>query len=190
MAKKKLTVTFNESDRRDYLLGFRKRKNERRTVAKDKIEKKLIEERKAIRAERRKQNGGAMHVFPQHVEDLLSTVKEQTIDLPTHSVTITQMDDLELAQEDVFLGRNHFSASAPLDVDAEDGEAPSERSHGRSTSGGDRESNPKKLKALEKMMARLKGSNKHRGGKGVQGRPGRPDSGSGVGKGSKPKRTR
>ena len=54
---------------------------------------------------------GPVHVFPQNVEDILSTIKEQTIDLPTHSVTITQMEDLNLAQEDLFLGTNHVGLS-------------------------------------------------------------------------------
>ncbi|KAI9586800.1 hypothetical protein GQX74_002647 [Glossina fuscipes] len=49
--KKKLEIVFDPQKRKEFLIGFRKRKNERRKRAKEQIERCLKEERKRIRQE-------------------------------------------------------------------------------------------------------------------------------------------
>lgn len=34
-------------------------------------------------------------------------MKQEIVDLPTHSVTVTQLENLELSQKDLYLGFNH-----------------------------------------------------------------------------------
>lgn len=103
-------------------------------MAKQNLEYKIKEQQKAIRREvkslvtpnfyqievfllkklfqRRGENRPSTYVFPLDVEDIPSNVTKQIIELPTHSVTVTSLADLELVQKDLFLGKNavrHFT---------------------------------------------------------------------------------
>ena len=49
--KNKTKIVFDESARRDYLTGFKKRKDERRKNWKEKVEKQLKDEIKKIKSE-------------------------------------------------------------------------------------------------------------------------------------------
>lgn len=51
MTKRKLVVEYNEGDRRDYLLGFRKRKQQRRKVAQDHINEQTKQQKHEERKE-------------------------------------------------------------------------------------------------------------------------------------------
>lgn len=50
----KLVVTYDEDARKEYLTGFRKRKQQRRKDAQDKIQQRLKDEKRAEKAEQRK----------------------------------------------------------------------------------------------------------------------------------------
>lgn len=49
MRRDKVYVEYDESARKDYLTGFRKRKNERRKEAQDKIEREKLDQQKEAR---------------------------------------------------------------------------------------------------------------------------------------------
>ncbi|GAV03641.1 hypothetical protein RvY_14036 [Ramazzottius varieornatus] len=170
--KNKVVVSFNDKDRRDYLTGFRKRKDQRRKVAKQKLEKRIDEERKALREARRKSGGMTRAPIPQDVEDLESRVQQEVVDLPTHSVTVTQLENLDLSQKDLFLGFNHGGTIVKLDETEpahEEGESSKKSAKNRSSrqkssakSHKGEETDPKKLKAHERMLAKLSGKNRPR----------------------------
>ncbi|XP_055345431.1 nucleolar protein 12-like isoform X2 [Paramacrobiotus metropolitanus] len=115
MRKRKggLSITFDEHKRRDYLLGFQKRKKERRRKAKHDIEEKLKEERKNVRDMKRKESHSrGVHADlawneerPEENEE--EPPEEMTLDMPAHSVRIWQLGQLEGTHNDLFLGRNN-----------------------------------------------------------------------------------
>ncbi|KAL7672348.1 hypothetical protein ACOME3_007236 [Neoechinorhynchus agilis] len=51
--RRKLKIKFNENDRREYLLGFRKRKQERRKIVCEKLEQEVKNGLKALRKQRK-----------------------------------------------------------------------------------------------------------------------------------------
>merc|ERR1711997_710005 len=98
--KKKSEIVFDESKRRDFLTGFRKRKQERRNRAKLEFEKKLKDEIKVAK-EKAKQNRNpfgteirsASHLPAPEIEHLLdNTVSTNIHDLGSHTVSVTHLD--------------------------------------------------------------------------------------------------
>ncbi|XP_076458324.1 uncharacterized protein LOC143292039 [Babylonia areolata] len=86
----KTVLIFDEDARREYLTGFQKRKNQRRKKAKLENEKKLKEEKQALKQQVRDMvKKSDRHRLPEVEEFLNSTVH----DLPEHTVTITDMSD-------------------------------------------------------------------------------------------------
>ena len=70
--KNKLRVVFDENARKDFLTGFRKRKDERRQKAKEQIELNLKNEIKKIKSESRtKVRGGGGGDFVVKISDFL-----------------------------------------------------------------------------------------------------------------------
>ena len=72
----KTSVVFNEASRKDFLTGFRKRKNERRKKAKDQLEKEYKEEVRRAKQKARddvihsKATGASHQILPE-VEHLI-----------------------------------------------------------------------------------------------------------------------
>merc|ERR1712083_14279 len=97
---RKTEIVFDESKRRDFLTGFRKRKQERRNRAKLEFEKKLKDEIKVAK-EKAKQNRNpfgteirsASHLPAPEIEHLLdNTVSTNIHDLGSHTVSVTHLD--------------------------------------------------------------------------------------------------
>eukprot|EP00088_Acartia_fossae_P024098 TRINITY_DN25074_c0_g1_i1.p1 TRINITY_DN25074_c0_g1~~TRINITY_DN25074_c0_g1_i1.p1 ORF type:complete len:225 (+),score=53.48 TRINITY_DN25074_c0_g1_i1:46-720(+) len=97
----KLRIQFDERARKDFLTGFRKRKDERRKKAKEQIEKRLKEEIKKIRTDTRDklQNSkkSKAHQIVPEIAHLIDTDQSETnvTDFGSHSVTVTTLDSLE-----------------------------------------------------------------------------------------------
>ncbi|XP_011417849.3 nucleolar protein 12 [Magallana gigas] len=99
--KTKQFLVFNEEDRAEYLTGFRKRKKQRQQHAKDEREKKLKEDRKALKQQRkdlllksqrftgRKKKVAAL--------DDIDEVETSVMDLPSHTVTVSDISEIDLA---------------------------------------------------------------------------------------------
>lgn len=86
----KSVLIFDEAARREYLTGFQKRKNQRRKQAKLENEKKIKDEKQALKQQvREMMQKSDRHRLPEVEEFLSSTVH----DLPDHTVTITDMSD-------------------------------------------------------------------------------------------------
>ncbi|KAL5969408.1 Nucleolar protein 12, partial [Taenia solium] len=116
--RKKLFITFDEQKRRDYLTGFRKRKQERRTKARFENENKLKEE---IRNVKQAVSDGqfTMALFQYHSElmkklrnvalpsflanDLNVVSKRTTTDTGEHTVSV---EEINIAQSHYFMGDN------------------------------------------------------------------------------------
>merc|ERR1712025_847528 len=104
--KKKTEIVFDESKRRDFLTGFRKRKEERRQKAKVehetkiKAEIKLAKEKAKEKAEKPK---SASHQIVPEIEHLLENTTNHTDvhDLGSHTVSVTHFDlDKKLPQSE------------------------------------------------------------------------------------------
>ncbi|XP_023685699.2 nucleolar protein 12 [Paramormyrops kingsleyae] len=114
----KCIVTFNETDRQEYLTGFHKRKVERRKAAVEEIKNKLKEERKRVREERHKEylkmlkeRNEALKEADELENVITNTTESQQYDFPNHTVTVTTISDLDLTAA---------SRLEPVDAQADD----------------------------------------------------------------------
>ncbi|KAJ8254323.1 hypothetical protein COCON_G00209350 [Conger conger] len=99
----KCIVTFNETDRQEYLTGFHKRKIERRKAAVEEIKNKLKEEQKRVREERHREYVKMLKERKEALEEadelenmITGTSESQQYDHPNHTVTVTTISDLDL----------------------------------------------------------------------------------------------
>ncbi|XP_078347083.1 nucleolar protein 12-like isoform X2 [Oculina patagonica] len=109
LKKEKKVLVFDENSRRDYLLGFRKRKNERRKKAKEDLTKKEKERRKEFKQEKKKSMAEQMEKHRKELEALESDDEndeqevvpsvDATYDHPEHLVTVTTISDVNLDGE-------------------------------------------------------------------------------------------
>ena len=94
---KKTTITFSEASRKDFLTGFRKRKNERRKKAKEQLEKEYKEEvRKAKQKARddvvNAKSTGASHQILPEIEHLIKGILfKSTNRLPSIQVLLISL---------------------------------------------------------------------------------------------------
>ncbi|XP_069124391.1 nucleolar protein 12-like [Argopecten irradians] len=108
----KKVVVFDEAARLEFLTGFRKRKNERRKKAIDEKELQVKEDRKEFKRKRKELieksfyfKGKSKQNAPEL--DMIGTPTVQ--ELPEHTVTITDISELDLAgHSGVRLGQNQF----------------------------------------------------------------------------------
>ncbi|XP_053214121.1 nucleolar protein 12-like [Panonychus citri] len=110
---KKLNLVFDEEERKDYLSGFQKRKQERKMKAKDKIDKQMRELRIKLRKEKREKLKQA-YLNQQGDPDLEAILPKEAIktyDLPDQVVTISPMDPMEIGGSlNLLMGYNKFSS--------------------------------------------------------------------------------
>jgi len=105
----KTSVVFNEASRKDFLTGFRKRKNERRKKAKDQLEKEYKEEvRRAKQKAREDVNHskatGASHQILPEIEHLIQgdyVSNSTTEDYGTHTVSVTHLNGFGKTSSDI-----------------------------------------------------------------------------------------
>ncbi|XP_074595124.1 nucleolar protein viriato [Brevipalpus obovatus] len=96
----KTKLVFDEKERQDFLLGFQKRKAERKAKIKEKMERRL----RAARIKQRKEKREAikeMYLNRMGDPDLEKILKEdaKTYDLDEQIVTVTPLDPSEIAGE-------------------------------------------------------------------------------------------
>ncbi|XP_067672458.1 nucleolar protein 12-like [Haliotis asinina] len=119
--KTKHFLVFDEKARAEYLTGFRKRKAERKKYYEEKVKKRMIDERKALRKQTReimKKRMKQQQVFT--VPEVEHLVDATEFDLPNHTVTITDIADVDFSSEGgLRLGQN--MASDEIDEDEETG---------------------------------------------------------------------
>ncbi|VDL16654.1 unnamed protein product [Hymenolepis diminuta] len=119
--KKKLFITFDEEKRKDYLTGFRKRKQERRERARVENESQLKEEiRNVKQAYRDKFMEKLSEIqLPNFLADDFNVVsKRTTTDTGGHTVSVEEID---IAQSQYFMGpknENTEISSKPVINDA------------------------------------------------------------------------
>merc|ERR1712141_894859 len=92
--KRKSEIVFDETRRKDFLTGFRKRKQERREKAKDQQEKQLKEEIRLAKEKAKKDvpKSSSNQIVPE-VEHLLQQSRPTDVhDLGTHTVSVTHLD--------------------------------------------------------------------------------------------------
>ncbi|EDO38089.1 predicted protein [Nematostella vectensis] len=105
--KDKKIVVFDEESRREYLLGFRKRKNERRKKAQEELQTKSREKMIEVRAENKRKMLDEMRKQTEQLEALQSDAGDDedgasslavdtTYDHPEHVVTVTSITDVDL----------------------------------------------------------------------------------------------
>ncbi|KAJ8387546.1 hypothetical protein AAFF_G00152420 [Aldrovandia affinis] len=99
----KCIVTFNETDRQEYLTGFHKRKVERRKAAVVEIKNKMKEEQKRVREERHKEyikmlveRKEALEEADELEDVIIGTSESVQFDHPSHTVTVTTINELDL----------------------------------------------------------------------------------------------
>merc|ERR1712059_72262 len=99
----KLKIVFDESARKDFLTGFRKRKDERRKLWKEKIDRQLKNEIRKIKDETKAKLEKGMskansshHIVPEVAHLINSDVAETSVtEIGSSSVSITTLDNLE-----------------------------------------------------------------------------------------------
>ncbi|KAG1669342.1 Nucleolar protein 12 [Nymphon striatum] len=98
----------------DYLKNFKKRKDERKLKAQEQFKKDVKEERKKYKLEQKEklQEMFASQRTVPEVEHLVDPVKYE---LPSHTVTISSIENVDLAgHNDLHLGRNIITESPAL----------------------------------------------------------------------------
>ena len=99
----KKSIVFDEKKRKDFLTGFRKRKDERRKKWNEKVEKDLKKEVKKIREETKakmaKSAGNKSNMICPEIAHLISSdlANTTTDQIDNASVTVTTFDSLEAA---------------------------------------------------------------------------------------------
>jgi len=98
--RNKTSIVFNEASRKEFLTGFRKRKNERRKRANDQLEKEYKNEVRKAKIKARedvisaKTSGASSQIVPE-IEHLLKgrSVSQSTIeDYGSHTVSVTHLN--------------------------------------------------------------------------------------------------
>ncbi|XP_052781415.1 nucleolar protein 12-like [Mya arenaria] len=92
----KSTIVFDEKARKDYLTGFRKRKDERRKKAQEQVQRMIKEDRKLLK-QKMKEFETVKTRYQQLPTDLELIAERQVTELPNHTVTITDISDIDLA---------------------------------------------------------------------------------------------
>ncbi|RUS88503.1 hypothetical protein EGW08_003761 [Elysia chlorotica] len=104
--KTKTFLEFDEKLRQEYLRGFQKRKNERRKLAREKHDKKILEERKLLLKQARESKASSKTSALQ-LPEIEQLVKPEVFDLPEHTVTISNISEVDfVGKSGLRLGQN------------------------------------------------------------------------------------
>ncbi|XP_028395579.1 nucleolar protein 12-like [Dendronephthya gigantea] len=114
----KVVLVFDEKDRRDFLTGFRKRKNVRRKKAQEENKKKEEEKRKQLREEKREALRQRLEEYENQqeandMEDFQDSIQPQesiTHDFGEHTVTVSTITDEDM-------GRDYIATGLPATLD-------------------------------------------------------------------------
>merc|ERR1711963_551337 len=93
--KNKTYLEFDEKARSEYLKGFQKRKIERKKIAREKHDKKILDERKQLLKQVRESQKDAMRKQPVVIPEIQDLVEPEVYDLPDHTVTISDIGEVD-----------------------------------------------------------------------------------------------
>jgi len=99
----KTCVVFDTAARKDFLTGFRKRKNARRQVAKEQMEKELREEIKKAKEKAKNRLAAAYELEKNRdtvLKDIADLVPSSVQDTGTHTISVTHIDSLSKLNSD------------------------------------------------------------------------------------------
>uniref|UniRef100_A0A8D8VWM9 Nucleolar protein 12 n=1 Tax=Cacopsylla melanoneura TaxID=428564 RepID=A0A8D8VWM9_9HEMI len=118
--KTKVNLVFDEKARQDYLTGFQKRNVERRQRNEERFKLKLKEEKKRIKKEAKESYKKLVKSYEPipEVEQLLS----EEHDLPSHSVSILELNTADIARENCWIGKNQVQYEEDKEEDNAEGE--------------------------------------------------------------------
>ncbi|XP_055843095.1 nucleolar protein 12 [Episyrphus balteatus] len=120
--KKKLEIVFNPEKRKDFLTGFRKRKNERRKKAKEQLENTLKEERKRIRKEIKDGLSHLKKTFEPLKELTEQDKVEEEYEDDDVKVKIVELSTSDLAAQNNLIGENRGAVSESEEEEPESDE--------------------------------------------------------------------
>merc|ERR1712029_375724 len=99
----KTAVVFDPEARKDFLTGFRKRKNARRAAAKVQMEKELKEEIKKAKEKAKERIGKAFEAEKNRsniLTEIAELVPSSIQDTGTHTISVTHIDSFSKTQKD------------------------------------------------------------------------------------------
>ncbi|KAL5292390.1 hypothetical protein ACFFRR_011288 [Megaselia abdita] len=103
--KQKVEIVFDEQKRKDFLTGFRKRKNERRKKAKEQVETMIKEEKKRIKSEL-KAGMKNMKKSYQPLQELTEADKKEEYEDDEVEVKIVELSANDFASKGAMIGAN------------------------------------------------------------------------------------
>ncbi|XP_062127451.1 nucleolar protein 12 [Drosophila sulfurigaster albostrigata] len=123
--KKKVEVVFDPQKRKEFLTGFRKRKNERRSRAKAELDRNLKEEHKRIRQEVK---DGFKHLKKsfEPLRELTAEDKAEGTEKAAYEDDEVQVKIVELSTNDLAAQRNMLGANIADDSEEEEAQADSD----------------------------------------------------------------
>ncbi|CAL1538868.1 unnamed protein product [Lymnaea stagnalis] len=105
--KTKIILEFDEKARVDYLKGFHKRKIDRKKLAREQQDKKILEERKELLKQARDLKNNQMRQQSVVIPEIEHLVNPEVYDLPEHTVTIANIGDVDfVGKAGLRLGQN------------------------------------------------------------------------------------
>ncbi|CAG9785923.1 unnamed protein product [Diatraea saccharalis] len=107
--KKKITLVFDETKRKDFLCGFRKRKLERKKKAQEELQRMLKEEKKRIKQEN-KEAYKKLVVSSRPIPDIEQLLQDEYEDEDVN-VKIVELSSDVLQKKDLVIGENRPTES-------------------------------------------------------------------------------
>ncbi|XP_012939243.2 nucleolar protein 12 [Aplysia californica] len=121
--KTKSFLEFDDKARSEYLRGFQKRKNERRKLAREKHDKKVMDERKELLKQARDQQKSRLRQEAVIIPEIQHLVDPTVFDLPDHTVTIADIGEVDyVGKSGMRLGFNTGQQNKPEEEEGEENE--------------------------------------------------------------------
>lgn len=108
--RKKITLVFDESKRRDFLKGFHKRKLQRQKKAQEQLQQQLKEERKRIKHDAKERYKKL--VSSRDIPELQELLSQKEFETEGHTVSILELNVADLAEGNVWIGENKSSSQS------------------------------------------------------------------------------
>ncbi|BFZ17398.1 hypothetical protein BsWGS_20437 [Bradybaena similaris] len=105
--KTKTFLVFDEKARAEYLRGFHKRKIERKKLAREELDRKILAERKELLKQVRDSKNSHLRQQAVVEPEIESLVDPEIYDLPQHTVTVANIGDVDfVGKSGLRLGQN------------------------------------------------------------------------------------
>ncbi|XP_066292216.1 nucleolar protein 12-like [Branchiostoma lanceolatum] len=161
--KTKVALVFDEDARREYLTGFKKRKDFRRKRAKEEFDNRVKNEMKRMKAKKKQWLEERMVQIPKFPDLDDVETEQKVIEHPGHTVTVTTIADLDLTDRGgLGLGTNKIDYAPEEDTAVKPPENNSDSEEEKEQSPPEQKpgKNPKKWKFKAPVMSGT-GSKKH-----------------------------